>query len=138
MKIPAEAIPHEVEALLGDLERRGYSVAEKHYDKASLGDTLIILKRDATRIRVDRDRGQWFIEVAAAYDWFDPMIWRAFLEASTPSVEVILPFAGQARWLLEDLGRIEAMSNLTKEQLAELDALRSRRAAARLELPLKG
>lgn len=137
MEIPAKAIPHEVEVLLADLERLGYSTAQKSYDRASFGDAVIVLEHDATRIRLVRDRGQWFIEVGAAHDWFSPVIWRAFLEASPPQEEIV-PFAVQARWLLEDLGRIEASHDLSKAQLAELDDLRYREAAASLGLPPRG
>jgi hypothetical protein len=137
MNVPSDVIPDELNALLDDLQRRGYLVTETRYDEASFGNAIIVLKHDATRIRLVRDRGQWFIEVAAAHDWFDPMIWRAFLEASEPSVEII-PLAVQAQWLLEDLGQIEVMSGLTQEQLAALDDLRTRRFAARMALPLDG
>lgn len=137
MGIPADVIPPEAEALADDLQRRGYSVAEERYDEASFGNTLIVLERDTTRVRLVRDRGQWFVEVAGGHDWFSPVIWRAFLESSMPPVEIV-PLAVQARWLLDDLGRIQAIGDLTEDQLADLNDRRSRRAAARRELPPSG
>ena len=129
--VPAEVIPHEVKALLDDLRRRGYSVIQTNYYETVFGDAIIVLERDTTQIRLSCDRGPWFIEVrsrrltwtrpgwfGASSDWYSPKIWRAFLEASTPPVEIV-PFGVQARWLLEDLSRIEASSGPTKKQLVD-------------------
>ena len=133
--IPPDAIPAEVRAVLDDLYRRGYSVVETRYYDALFGDVVIVLERDATQVRLARERHPWIIDVRArrrrwtrresfgtAGDWFPPSFWRAFLEASTGPVEDV-PFAVQARWLLEDLSRIEALGSLTKTQVAAMDDL---------------
>lgn len=135
MDIPAEVISPGAQALLDDLLGRGYSVGEKRYDNERFGDALIVVGRETTRIRLIRDRGEWFVEVAGADDWFSPVVWRAFLQSAMPSLEIV-PFEAQARWLLEDLDRIEALDrDLTEDQLAGLRTWRSRRAQARRELP---
>jgi hypothetical protein len=75
--------------------------------------------------------------VAGAGDWFSPVIWQAFLASSMPSLEIV-PLKAQAQWVLDHLNRIEAMSDLTDEQVANLRVWRSRRSLARRELPPLG
>ena len=67
-----------------------------------------MLERETTRIRLVRDRGQWFIEVAGGDDWFSPLVWQAFLESSMPSVEIV-PLDAQARCYLTISAKIEAI-----------------------------
>lgn len=135
MEIPEDTVSPE--AVAADLERRGYSVVEKRCDDAEFGNTLIVFAHNSTRIRLVRDRGRCFVEVAGAGDWFSPVIWRAFFAARMPAIEAV-PFAVQARWLLDDLDRIEAMSDLSDSQLADLNERRSQRAAARRRLSPNG
>jgi hypothetical protein len=137
VEIPRDIIPPEVNDLGAELRRRGYFVADERYDDDAFGNALILFERDGTLVRVMRDRGQWFAEVSAAgwNDWFAPIIWRALLGSSMPSLEPTA-FADQAQALLDDLDRIEATNRSSDdEQLARLRAWRSRRAEARRALP---
>jgi RHS repeat-associated protein len=137
MEIPAEIVPAEVRALIDDLVGRGYGIDEERYDPDAFGNVLIALRRGETLIRAVRDRGQWFAEVSAAgwNDWFSPIIWRALLAGSLPTLEPA-PFRTQAAALLSDLDRIEAAArDGDAEGLDRLRAWRSRRAEARRALP---
>ncbi|MGH7643938.1 MAG: hypothetical protein ACRENX_13190 [Candidatus Dormibacteria bacterium] len=140
MQIPADAFLPPVRALLDELLRRGYAIGEERYDESSFGNALVILKRNDTVVRLVRDRGQWFVEVAGAAegDWFAPVIWHAFLESSMPPLEAT-SLDGQAQLLLADLARIETTnSDFSEQDLAGLQTWRSRRAEARRAMPPTG
>lgn len=137
MEIPADAIPSTVQGLLDELLRRGYEIGEDRYDEDVFGNALVVLGRNDTLVRLVRDRGQWFVEVAGATggDWFTPVVWHAFLESKMPSLEAA-SFDAQARLVLGNLLRIETVnSDLGEQQLADLRAWRSRRAEARRAMP---
>jgi hypothetical protein len=89
MEIPADAIPSTVQGLLDELLRRGYEIGEDWYDEDVFGNALVVLGRNDTLVRLIRDRGRWFVEVAGATggDWFAPVVCRAFLESKMPSLE---------------------------------------------------
>ena len=133
----SERIPPEVERLLDGLRRHGYAIADERYDPDHFGDALAVLESDRTRVRVVRDRGQWFVEVAGARggEWFAPVIWKAFLDGSAPPA-VAVSFEDQARLLLDEREAIEASARaLDEDGLARLRALRAQRAEARRALP---
>jgi hypothetical protein len=138
--IPADAFLPPVRALLDELLGRGYATGEERYDEDSFGNALVVLERDGTLVRLVRDRGQWFVEVAGAAegDWFAPVVWHAFLESSMPPLDTT-SFDVQAQLILADLGRIETTnSNFSEQDLAGLRAWRSRRAEARRAIPPTG
>jgi hypothetical protein len=140
VEIPADAIPSAVQGLLDDLLRRGYEIGEDRYDEDVFGNALVVLERNDTLVRLVRDRGQWFVEVAGATegDWFAPVVWHAFLESSMPPLDAT-SFDGQTQLLLADLGRIETSnSDFSDQDLAGLQAWRSRRAEARRAMPPTG
>jgi hypothetical protein len=140
VEIPADAISPAAHALLDELLRRGFAVVEERYDEDSFGDALVVLERNGTLVRLVRDRGQWFVEVAdaAGGDWFAPVVWHAFLESSMPPLETA-SFEAQAQLLLADLARIgTANSDLGDQELADLRGWRSRRAEARRGMPPTG
>lgn len=140
MEIPADVISPAARALLDELGRRGYAIGEERYDEDSFGNGLIVLERNDTLVRLVRDRGQWFVEVAGAAgsDWFAPVVWHAFLESSMPPLETA-SFDEQSELLLADLDRIETVSDgFGEQELADLRAWRSRRAEARRTMPPAG
>jgi hypothetical protein len=140
VEVPTDAFLPRVRGLLDELLRRGYAVVEERYDEDSFGNAVVVLERNGTRVRLVRDRGEWFVEVAGASegDWFAPVVWHAFLESSMPPLGTT-SFDGQARLLLADLGRIEATnSDFSERDLAGLRAWRSRRAEARRAMPPTG
>lgn len=137
MTIPPEVVPSDVQALLDELHHRDYLTNRIRYEEGSFGDSVVVLQKDRTFVRLVRDRGQWFIEVAGApvSDWFSPIVWRALFESSMPSLETA-SFDAQAELLRVDLSRIEATNERIDDSvLAELRAWRSHRAQARRGLP---
>jgi hypothetical protein len=132
-----ERIPPEVERLLDELQRHGYAIADERHDPDHFGDALRLLERDRTRVLLLRDRGQWFVDVGSAHGggWFQPVIWKAFLEGSMPPLEA-QSFEEQVRFVLEEREAIEvAAAALDEDGLARLRALRAQRAEARRALP---
>jgi hypothetical protein len=130
----------DVEALLHDLKQRGFTVVEERYDEAIFGNFVIVADHGETAVRVIRDRGQLFVEIASAKgdDWFCPVIWRSFLESTEPPVDIV-PLGSQVEWLLGHLDSVEAVNHdITETQLADLRSRRSRRAEARRLLPPTG
>lgn len=137
MEVPDNAMTTAVRKLLDELLQAHYGIDEQRYDEAHFGNALIILTRDRTFVRLVRDRGQWFVEIAGgtADDWFAPVVWCAFLDSANPSLETI-SFDGQVGLLRHDLARIEvANENFDDKMLASLQAWRQRRADARRALP---
>jgi hypothetical protein len=135
MPLPSEIVVPEVEALLVALTNRGYRITEERYEPDAFGNALVTLGRDATLIRVVRDRRQWFAEASADGwgDWFSPVVWNAMLRSSLPSIEV-KPLEQQTAMLLDDIEQIEDASGQDGETLELLRIWRSRRAEARRNL----
>jgi hypothetical protein len=140
MAIPPGELPDAAQALVDDLVHRGYTVKSEHYDEAIFGNFVIVADHGETAIRVIRDRGQLFVEIASAKgdDWFCPVIWRSFLESTEPPVDIV-PLSSQLEWLLGHLDSVEVVNrDITETQLADLRSRRSRRAEARRLLPPTG
>jgi hypothetical protein len=132
-----ERLPQEVRHLVDELERHGYAITEERYDPGHFGDALVALQLDAARVRTVRDRGRWFVEIGGRRgdDWFAPVVWKAFLEGSTPPVDA-MPLSEQAQFVLDARKAIEvAARGLSDADLATLRALRAQRAEARRALP---
>jgi hypothetical protein len=139
MKIPGDVFPAEVQSLHDELLRRSYTTVEELYDEASFGNALLVLERDGTFVRLTRERGQWLVEASETLTshGFAPVIWHAFLETSTPPLEVI-SFDGEAELLLADLARIETViRDFGEQELADLRVLQSRRAKTRRDMGLE-
>jgi hypothetical protein len=118
----SDRIPPEGQRLLDELQRHGYAIAEERQGADHFGDALAVLACDRARVRVVRDRGQWFVEAAGARgdEWFAPVIWKAFLDGSAPPAEAA-SFEDQARLLLDEREAIEASGRaLDEEGLARL------------------
>ena len=135
MEVPDEAISPEVGQLLDELRNRGFTTEETRYSWESFGDAIIVLQQGGTVVRLSRDRGQWFIEVAAGEgDWMDPVIWNSFLESVEAPTEAVR-FDDQAKMLLGDLPRIRTFgADPGEEAIAKLRSIRKRRWEGRSEL----
>ncbi|WP_284550429.1 hypothetical protein [Aestuariimicrobium sp. T2.26MG-19.2B] len=55
-------------------------------DTNAFGNQVVLLVHDNIRVRLVRDRGQWFLEIDAALtdEWFSPVIWMALLDKELP------------------------------------------------------
>lgn len=137
MEIPPDELNSSSRSLVLELESRGYELAQGQHDTKSFENILLVFERGSTRVRIVRDRGQWFVGASAARwnDWFDPVIWRAFLDSALPQIDVA-SFEWQCKCLVEDLARIERSTTRSENgTLTRLDELRSARAAIRRALP---
>lgn len=90
----------------GFLLARGFELISPKTDDSAFGDSSIVLEGHGLRIRISRDRGQEFVEVASKHhpdEWFDlSLLLQAFgpremcleltdLEIEAPLLEGVLP-----------------------------------------------
>ncbi len=102
-----DQLPEELAALTRWLTSEGFALAEQQSSEA-FGDRLLIYKREACRVRLIRDRGQWSLEIngSGQNGWFEAEIWRSCLEGENPSTGSI-PLSEQATYLRKSLTQIE-------------------------------
>lgn len=122
------------QTLADHLIAEGFIVQLGDPDETAFGNQTALLVHDDIRVRFIRDRGQWFLEIAAPLtdEWFAPVIWMAFLDGELPdprrpSVEEEAAFVA-TRWQDFDVPGAASV----------VDALRvwqERRAAQRRRLP---
>jgi len=76
--------------LVGWLMQVGFVVLGDTTDEERFGNSLRLLRRGSTRIRVVRDRAQWFVELAPpdSEAWFSPVVWLAAVDGTMPSAAV--------------------------------------------------
>lgn len=106
-------------------------------DPDRFGNRLLLLRRNETRIRLVRDRGQWFIEVAApnSDDWFAPVVWQALLDDQLPP-DRMPSVQEQATLVSTRLQEIDTVCFDEPDTLGErLRAWQASRAAARRARP---
>ncbi|MEW6747576.1 MAG: hypothetical protein AB1486_33005 [Planctomycetota bacterium] len=64
------------------LLKAGFQMGDEHFSPADFGNAYVVLERGCTRIRVVRERGQEFVELASSVEpalWFDADIVLQFL-----------------------------------------------------------
>lgn len=127
-------VPAGYEVLLTELVAAGFGLQISDPDDTAFGNQIAVLIHDAVRVRLVRDRGQWFLEIAAPLtdEWFAPVVWMGFLEdelpdPTRPSPEAEAKFVAD-RWA--DFGAADPGS-----ALAALHAWQARRAEQRRSLP---
>ena len=129
-----DQIPEDLPVLAHWLTSQGFTLTEHHVSSA-FGDRLLLFEREPCRVRLVRDRGQWFLEIAGptTSDWFDADIWRSCLEGRDPPLDPTAPSA-QAAYLRTSLSHID---DAIRGNSVIADCLRQRgrwRARARLGL----
>ncbi|MGH3496015.1 MAG: hypothetical protein ACRDP1_00925 [Nocardioidaceae bacterium] len=131
---PLPDAPAAYQALIGQLVAEGFVAQISNPDDTAFGNQIALLIHDGTRLRLVRDRSQWFLEIAAPLtdEWFAPVIWMAFLDGELPdprrpSAEDEAGFAA-TRW--HDFDASEAAGILEG-----LRVWQERRAAQRRGLP---
>jgi hypothetical protein len=136
MLVESSALPRELAALVDVLAAHGFKVVEERRDDDHFGDQLMVFSGRHARIRVVRDRGQWFVEAATANgDWYAPVIWLAHLGGETPPLAT-RALADDAEFVRERLDDIEDAANDETRAVDEsLFELRWQRAAARRAMP---
>lgn len=134
----ADQIPNELGFLVDWLTRRGFRRTEQQIS-AEFGNRFTVLEREKCRVRLVRERGQWWVEVAApdGHGWFDLDIWRSCLEGGEAPLEAST-LREQISYLRRRLSKIKKAvdrNGTVSACLARQGALRTRR---RLGLTGKG
>jgi hypothetical protein len=130
------ALPPELAKLAAGLIEHGYRVVEERADPEHFGDRLIVFAGQRTRVRIVRDRGQWFVDVATAKgECYEPVIWLAHLTGQMPPLDVP-GLAADVEFVLKRLADIEkAAEDETGIVDESLFDWRWQRAAARRSMP---
>lgn len=83
---PLQDLPAAYKALTDHLVAAGFIAQVSNPDDAAFGNQVALLIHDDIRVRLVRDRSQWFLEIAAPLtdEWFAPVIWMAFLDEELP------------------------------------------------------
>lgn len=83
----ADGWPPIVDDLHAWLMGQGFREEERHYDRRVFGNWLIVLVRAPCRVRLVRDRSQWFLDLSGEglRDWHGPNRWRGCLEGEDAS-----------------------------------------------------
>lgn len=122
--------------LVNDLVGSGFTIMG-HTLEENFGDSLLLLRGGATRLRVVRDRSQWFLEIAGpdSEDWFGPVVWLAMLEDKFPPAGLMatdhqVEFVRDRRAALE-----QASAGESGDVLGRLRSWQARVAASRRTLP---
>jgi hypothetical protein len=111
----------------------GFVVLRDSTDEEHFGNSLVLLRRGDTRIRVVRDRAQWFIEVAApnADAWFSPIVWLAALDGTMPDARTF-SVDEQAQVIRDRFAGIDVVSSDHSDKTLDLlTSWQARRAALR-------
>lgn len=126
--------------LIAELVERGFVVLGDEVDDEKFGNALLLLRRGATRLRVVRDRSQWFLEVAGpgSNDWFGPAVWLAMLDDGLPPPRQ-LSNDEQTEFVLGRLSELDRVSaDESGRSIKLLKSWQAKRAAARRALPEGG
>ena len=124
-------------ALVAELVERRFLVLGDSRDDERFGNSLLLLRRGATRLRVVRDRSQWFLEIAGpgSDDWFGPAVWLAMLDDGLPPAEQ-LSHDQQANFVLHRLPELDRVSADDSGRSIELlRTWQAQRAASRRAQP---
>jgi hypothetical protein len=124
-------------ALLANLVARGFIVMGDTEDLDRFGNELLLLRRGETRVRFVRDRGQWFVEIAApnSDDWVAPVVWQALLDGELPP-DRMLSDQEQTNLVGQRLNEVDDLCRSEPGALGEqLRSWQAARAAARRARP---
>jgi len=131
---PLQDAPAAYKTLTAQLAAEGFVAQISDPDDTAFGNRIALYIHNEVRVRLVRDRSQWFMEIAVplTVEWFAPVIWMAFLDRSLPDPR--RPSADQeaafvtGRW--RDLDVADA-----PRAVEALWAWQERRAAQRRGLP---
>ncbi len=131
---PLKDAPAGYEALVTKLVAEGFVPQISEPDDTAFGNQIAFFVHDETRLRLVRDRGQWFLEIAVPLtdEWFAPVVWMAFVDHELPGPQRPSPEA-EAEFVADrwpEFGVGDPAATLTA-----LEAWQSRRAEQRRSLP---
>ena len=83
---PLQDAPAAYKTLTAQLAAEGFVAQISDPDDTAFGNRIALFIHDDVRVRLVRDRSQWFMEIAAPLtdEWFAPVIWMAFLDGGLP------------------------------------------------------
>lgn len=86
---PLSDAPAAYQTLIDQLVAEGFVAQISNPDDTAFGNQIVLLIHDGIRLRLVRDRSQWFLEIAAPLtdEWFAPVIWMAFLDGELPDAQ---------------------------------------------------
>jgi hypothetical protein len=119
------------------LRHIGFIVLGESTDDERFGNSLLLLRRGDTRIRVVRDRSQWFIEMASSTSdaWFSPIVWLAALDGTMPPARTFSDDE-QAQIIRDRLEGIDLLSSDPSNKTIDLlTSWQGKRAALRRAQP---
>ena len=120
--------------LVDELVHGGFTVLGDTVDDERFGNALLLLRRGATRVRVVKDRSQWFVEIAGPGSdaWFAPAVWLAMLDGELPPSPQPLSVEEQSSFLRVRMADIDqASGDESGQTLTGLKSWQAKRAAAR-------
>ena len=128
----------DVVSLASWLHHSGFTVDEKHQSE-SFGNQLEVFARGRCRVRIVRDRGQWFVDIEGPDqgDWFDVPTWQACFTDGGRTIDHSVPtdpVATFRQMLLDVEAELASQSGIGKC----LRRRRAERARSRLGLPPLG
>lgn len=126
--------PAAYEALLTKLVADGFVPQVSDPDDTAFGNQIAVLIHDDIRLRLVRDRGQWFLEIAVPLtdEWFAPVVWMALLDDELPDPRRPSPEA-EAEFVADRWADIAVVD--PGATLASLKVWQGRRAEQRRSLP---
>ncbi len=129
-------VPTAYQGLAEALVSEGFAIQVGDPDDSRFGDQVACLTHDRVRLRLVRDRGDWFLEIAASLtdEWFAPVVWMPLRSEGLPYPRRPTPVE-EAEFVAEHGAEFD--SDDTPRLLTQLLSWRDLRAAQRRELPPK-
>src|SRR4051794_35842130 len=86
-------VPTAYRGLADELAAHGFVVQVGDPDDSAFGNQVAVLTHDRIRVRLVRDRGEWFLEIAAPLtdEWFAPVVWMALGSEELPDPRRLTP-----------------------------------------------
>lgn len=127
-------LPNSVSSLLSFLKNDCGLSIEGHHIFPAFGDTVIVLRGQHLRVRVVRDRGDWFAEVGSEQkqdDWYDMGLLKELIIGRVK--QDVLSFDELATFLRANWQTIVDLltSSRSCETYAALERIRQERAKRR-------
>jgi hypothetical protein len=126
-----------IDDVLGWLGESGFVVvSDRTYE--SFGNRTVILVKEPVAIRLEKDRGIWMIGISGPFGevpsesagiWFEPKIWRSYLDRTRPSTAPE-PWDAQVSFVKTRLPDVRA-AQLDEDVTESLRKLRKSEAQAR-------
>jgi hypothetical protein len=116
--------PPVLARLVHELVARGFDQVDQGYSAESFGNRLLTLRRDALAVTLTKDRGEWFVWLAALHGrakrrniGYDVALWDAVVTGAAP--QDARPLADEVEMIL---ARVDDYAALAAGDLDDLEA----------------